>query len=66
MTEPDGKVIFYITEEELQRGALERIGRKLTWQEVHSAVTGLEYGLHPVLFTVIPATIDLAVEMNKK
>ncbi len=39
------KLVFSIILEDLQREALEKIGRTLTEEEVHVAKKGLEFGL---------------------
>ena len=41
----DDCIIFQITEEDLQNEAIERIGRKLTEDEIYSAKKGIEWGL---------------------
>lgn len=46
------KLVFYITLEELQSEALEKIGRTLTCEEIHVAKKGLEFGLRTDIDTV--------------
>ena len=41
----ENKIIFQITEEDLQNEAMERIGRLLTDDEVEIAKDGIEWGI---------------------
>lgn len=59
------KILFSVTEEELQNEAINRIGRKLTDGELYSATKGIECGLSFGIETIFRAAIDDAVEIWK-
>jgi hypothetical protein len=50
-------IIFAITLEDLQNEAMERVGRKLTDEEIDIAKNGLEWGLQTCNLDIIYNTI---------
>jgi len=50
-------IIFVITKEELQNEAIEKIGRKLTDEEINIAKDAYEWGLRPLSIDIINNTI---------
>jgi hypothetical protein len=55
------RIIFSITAEQLQNEAVKRIGRKLTDNELQTAVKGVESGLSTGLDEILKTAIDEAV-----
>jgi len=62
----DNKIIFSITVEELQNEAINRIGRKLTDDELYTASKGIESGLSFDIETVFQTAVEEAVEKKSK
>ena len=60
----ENKIIFQITEDDLQNEAMERIGRKLTDDEVEIAKDGIEWGISDSALEITYNTIF--TEMIKK
>lgn len=60
------EILFSVTAEELQNEAVNRIGRKLTDEELYTATKGIESGLSFGIETIFRAAIDSAVEIWKK
>lgn len=60
----NNKVIFSVTEEDLQKEAVTRIGRQLTDDEFHVASKGMDWGLSFDIETVFASAIDEAVEQT--
>lgn len=60
------EIIFSVTVDELQHEALNRIGRKLTDDELYTASKGIESGLSFDIETVFQTAIEEAVEGNRK
>lgn len=60
------KIIFSVTVEELQNEAIDRIGRKLTDNELYTASKGIESGLSFDIETVFQTAIEEAAEGNSK
>lgn len=58
------EIIFSVTIKELQNEAINRIGRKLTDDELHTAKKGIESGLSFDIETVFAAAIDESIERN--
>jgi len=58
------EVIFSITVGDLQNEAINRIGRKLTGNELHTAKKGIESGLSFDIETVFQTAIDESIEEN--
>ena len=57
-------LLFYITKEDVQYEAQEKLGRKLNDDEFHKARKGLEWGLLTDIDTVYN-TIFIEIENNK-
>jgi len=53
----ESNIIFQITEEDLQNEAIERIGRKLTENEIDIAKKGIEWGLGDITLMITYDTI---------
>ena len=62
----NNEIIFYVTVDELQNEAINRIGRELNYNEIHTAKKGIECGLSFDIGTVFKAAIEEAVEINQK
>lgn len=57
-------IIFAVTIEDLQNEAINRIGRELTDDELHTAKKGIESGLSFDIETVFATAIDESVTDN--
>ena len=66
MDNKNNEIIFSVTIEELQSEAINRIGRKLTEYELHTAKKGIESGLSFDIETVFQTAIDESIEENSK
>ena len=66
MDNQNSEIIFSVTAEELQDEAVNRIGRKLTDEEIYTAKRGIESGLSFGIGTIFGAAIDDAVEIWKE
>jgi len=62
----DNEMIFSVTVEDLQNEATNRIGRKLTEYELHTAKKGIESGLSFNIETVFQTAIDESIEEDRK
>jgi len=60
------KAIFTVTVEDLQSEALKRMGRKLNFDELHTAKKCIECGLSSCIDITLRAAIDEAVRLNHK
>ena len=60
------KILFSVTAEELQNEAVNRIGRKLTDEELYTAQKGIESGLSFGIETIFKTAIDDSVETWKE
>jgi len=58
----DDQEIFTVTIDNLQNEAINRIGRKLTDDELYTAKKGIESGLSFDIDTVMKAAIDEAIK----
>jgi len=58
----DDQEIFTVTIDNLQNEAVNRIGRKLTDDELYTAKKGIESGLSFDIDTVMKAAIDEAIK----
>lgn len=56
------EIIFSVTVEDLQNEAVNRIGRKLSEDELYTAKKGIESGLSFDIETVFQTAVDEAVE----
>jgi len=61
MNNLNNKLIFYITKEEVQEEAFQRINRILTEEELSIVKKCLEWGLLTDIDTVYTAAIDAAI-----
>lgn len=59
------QILFSVTVEELQDEAVNRIGRKLTDEELYTAQKGINLGLSFGIETILRAAIDDSVEIWK-
>jgi len=60
----DDQEIFTVTVDDLQNEAINRIGRKLTDDELYTAKKGIESGLSFDIDTVMKAAIDEAIKKD--
>lgn len=59
--EQNNEIIYPITVEDLQNEAVNRIGRKLTDDELYTAKKGIEWGLSSVIDITMKAAIEEAI-----
>lgn len=52
------KALFKITTEDAQNTAMQRIGRKLTFDELYQVQRGIEFGLENCWGEVVAAAVD--------
>ena len=57
-------LVFFVTKDQLQNEALERIGRELSFCEMNSAKKAIQRGLSFGIDTVFTAAIDSTVEFG--
>ncbi len=62
MNGKNNEIIFSVTVEDLQNEAVNRVGRKLTNEELHAAKKGIESGFSFDACTVIETAIKEAIE----
>jgi len=55
------KILFSVTAKDLQNEAINRIGRKLTDDELHTAKKCIEWGLSSVIDITMKTAIEEAV-----
>ena len=60
------KVIFAVTIRDLQREAINKVGRKLNDDELYTAQKGIQAGLSFDIDTVIDAAVKGAIECYSK
>lgn len=60
------KALFEITKETVQQIAIDRLGRKLTDDELHFVRKGIEFGLEYSWEVVVKTAIDEVVNYNDK
>ena len=60
------RLLFYVTEEEIQERAKQKIGRRLTDPELEHAAAGVSSALCFGLDTVFDAAIEEAVEPGRR
>ncbi len=63
--EQNNEVIYPITVGDLQNGAVERIGRKLNDDELHTAKKCVEWGLSSIVDITLKSAIGEAVDKNR-
>lgn len=63
--EQNNEIIYPITIGDLQNEAIRRIGRKLTYDELHIAKKCVESGLSFVMDITLKASIEEAVAKNR-
>lgn len=56
------KIIFSVSEDDLQQEAIRLVGRKLNEDELYIAVKGIDWGLSFDIETVFRAAIDEAIQ----
>ena len=61
----NNKVIYPITVGDLQNEAINRIGRKLTDNELYTAKKCVEWGLSSVVDITLRSAIDEAIDKNQ-
>ncbi len=64
MSNKNNKIIFSVTVEELQNEAVNRVGRKLTDDELYIAKKGIESGLSFDIDTVMKTAIEEAITQS--
>ena len=62
MDNKNDEIIFSVTVEDLQNEAINRIGRKLTDDELHMAKKGIKAGLSFDIETIIKTAIEEAIK----
>lgn len=62
MNSRNNEIIFSVTVKDIQKEAINRIGRKLTNDEMYTAKKGIESGLSFDIDTVIKTAIDEAIK----
>ena len=60
------KMIFVVTVGDIQQESIRLIGRKLTYDELHIAAKGIDWGLSTDIFTVFRAAIEGAMDLNRR
>lgn len=64
-TQKNMKIIYPITIEDLQNEAVNRIGRKLNDDELHTAIKCVECGLSSIADITLKSAIEEAVDKNR-